>query len=440
MKTSNNFYINKTPFNLIKKINNSPKKNTSEKKIDLDFPRIPKFIKTKNKIPFKKITSRNNNERSIKVNKSNYLSSYKKEKSSDPLMKKFLKYKIRNKLIFEDNNCNYTFNFRQKKKSSEKNKKKNTNIKYKEFNKIILFESLKNVKTQRNKINIKNINKFLMKNKSMDKNFTEYSENNRQNNNSNVLDLNNFIHLNKTDRILEKENKFVKSTKLIKAHEKWKRNYLATVIQKTYRGFIFRKKFLRNYKKEKLNIYIKKLPKNKSFGNNIKKINFKNKLINKNIISNIIYKSDKKEILNNRNYSSKKFPKIKEIIIKRRKNSPVVNLNLNNCFLNAYNENYNIFNNNNILKKYDIKITTDRKENGEKYWEKIHLFNKLKNNWNYWIDISLKNKIIKSFISLKMKDKNNIKSDETYNSTNPYSEDKKTFNYSKNAKLFYVKK
>ena len=86
MKTSNNFYINKTPFNLIKKINNSPKKNTSEKKIDLDFPRIPKFIKTKNKIPFKKITSRNNNERSIKVNKSNYLSSYKKEKSSEPLI------------------------------------------------------------------------------------------------------------------------------------------------------------------------------------------------------------------------------------------------------------------------------------------------------------------------------------------------------------------
>ena len=83
---------------------NSSKKNNknTRKKIDLEFPKIPKYIQ-KNKSPLKKLVLRNskinkNNEISIKVNKSNYLVSNKKEKSEQSLIKKMLKSNINKKM------------------------------------------------------------------------------------------------------------------------------------------------------------------------------------------------------------------------------------------------------------------------------------------------------------------------------------------------------
>ena len=420
--------------------------------MDLD---IKEYNNIKKINPVKKSISRNfinSNEKSIKVNKSNYFTSYKKDKSFAPLNKKYLKSKLRNKMKYDDNN-NSTFNRSKKEKNTSPNNKKhiNTNMKnkeFKEFNKIFLFERLNNEKSPKKeaiKINIKNINKILIKNKSMDKYNNEYPANNRQNNSLNDFNINNYIHFNNTERKLEKDNKYMKSTKLIKAQEKWKRNYLATEIQKTFRGFIYRKKFWSNYsmKKKDNNIYIKKLPKKKSIG--IFKINIihKNKSLTKNKILEKInnINETKKELLNTRNYTQQ-FPKIKEIIIKRRRNSPVVNLNLNNCSsINRYNDNYNIFKNNSFFKNYDIKTNSYRNDNIKKYWETKKLVNnKLKKTLNHWVDISFKNKIIKGFINLRMKDSINIKNDETYNSTNPYSEEKKNINVRKNAKLYYVKK
>ena len=433
--------------NLITLINSASNKNISNKKIDLDV-KAYNYIKKIN--PVKKSISRNfinSNEKSIKVNKSNYFTSYKKDKSCAPLKKKYLKSKLRNKSKFNDNN-NSASNRSKKEKNISPNNNKiiNTIMNNKEFNKIFLFESLNNEKSPKKetiKINIKNINKILIKNKSMDKYNNEYSGNNRQNNSLNDFNINNYIHFNNTERKLEKDNKYMKSTKLIKAQEKWKRNYLATEIQKTFRGFIYRKKFWSNYsmKKKDNNIYIKKLPKKKSIGIFKININHKNKSITKNKILEKInnINETKKELLNSRNYTQQ-FPKIKEIIIKRRRNSPVVNLNLNNCSLNRYNDNYNIFKNNSYFKNYDIKTNSLRNDNTNKYWETKHLINKFIKTWNHWVDISFKNKIIKGFINLRMKDSINIKNDETYNSTNQYSEEKKNLNVRKNAKLYYVKK
>ena len=450
MNTLNNFFINKSPLNLITIINSSSNKNISNRKIDFDAKTNNYQIK---KINPKKLISRNiinTNEKSIKVNKSNYFTSYIKDKSCAPLKKKYLKTKLRNKSKYDDNN-NSTLNRSRKEKNSSPNNKININttMRNKEFNKIFLFETLNNEKSRAKetiKINIKNINKILIKNKSMDKYNNEYPGNNKQSSSLNDFNINNIIHFNNnTERKLEKENKYIKSTKLIKAQEKWKRNYLATEIQKTFRGFIYRKKFWSNYIKNKKdnNIYIKKLPKKKSIGIFKIKINHKNKTITKNKILEKInnINETRKELLNSRNYSTQQFPKIKEIIIRRRRNSPVVNLNLNNCSINGYTNNYTIFKNNSFFKNYDIKINSYRNDSIHKYWEaKQNLDIKLKKAWNHWADISVKNKIIKGFIHLRMKDNNNIKNDETYSSTNPYSEEKKNINVRKNAKLFYVKK
>ena len=446
MSTLNNFYNNKSPLNLVSIINNSSNKNISNKKIDFDG--MTKYNNIKKINPVKKTISRNNiitNEKSIKVNKSNYFTSFKKDKNSAPLKKKFLKSRLRNKSIYDDNN-NSTFNRSRKEKSPNSRNIINAIMKNKEFNKIILFESLNNDKSQLKetiKINIKNINKILIKNKSMDKyNNNEYPGNNKQNNNANDYNINNnIIHFNNTERRVEKENKYIKSTKLIKAQEKWKRNYLATEIQKTFRGFIYRKKFWSNYCKNKKdnNIYIKKLPKKKSTGIFRIKISHKNNSLTKNRILEKInnINETKKELLNTRNYSIQQFPKIKEIIIRRRRNSPVVNLNLNNYTINGYNDNYNVFKKNSFLKNCNIKINSYRNDSTHKYSETNKIL--IKKRWNHWVDISLKNKIIKGFINLRMKDSIYVKNDETYNSTNPISEEKRNINVRKNTKLFYVK-
>ena len=431
---------------------NSSKKNNknTRKKIDLEFPKIPKYIQ-KNKTPLKKLVLRNskinkNNEISIKVNKSNYLVSNKKEKSEQSLIKKMLKSNMNKKMKCGELSNN---KHRNKKIEESPNKKINkTAVKNKEFNKIFLLNSLNEIKITKKKsfkINIKNINKVLIKNKSTEKKTSRNKKIIRDKNISDESNLNNLINFNKTERTFEKDSKFLISSKFIKAQEKWKRNYFATIIQKIYKGYIFRKIFMKNMKnKLQLHIYIKKIPKYKSFYN--KNIKLKNKNIDKIEKSNKLINQTNEEYFYNRNYSTKQFKKIKEIIIKKRNNSPLINLNLNNCCLYGYNNNY--INYNRIMTENDIKSTTFRNNNNRiKYWENIKVLIKLKKCLNHWDEITLKNKIIKFFIKIrknlnKNKDiNNNLKGDETYNTTNSFSDEKKNIiNFSKNTKLFYFKK
>lgn len=230
------------------------------------------------------------------------------------------------------------------------------------------------------------------------------------------------------------------SIKFIKAQEKWKNDYFATVIQKIFRGFLFRKKGWKNrFNSNYLNIYIKKKPENKCISTkyikaknlilgNIK--NGKNNLninINKNtkdsIQYNLSYLYDTKTL--KRDDSSKQNQKIKEIIIKKPKNYPVIQLNLENClFPNQFND-YNNMNS---------SLTYRNNDNSKRYWEKLKSINKLRKKFNHWSEISTKNKIIKNICLMT---KNTIKvsrSEDTYNSTN--SIDEEIIHFGKNPKVY----
>jgi hypothetical protein len=81
-------------------------------------------------------------------------------------------------------------------------------------------------------------------------------------------------------------------------------------------------------------------------------------------------------IYSRRDYSSKRIPKIKEIIISKRKNSPIVNINLNNCYYSNYifknNNNYNIYNSNINNQNSKRNITYMKNDCSQKYWRKIN--------------------------------------------------------------------
>ena len=123
----------------------------------------------------------------------------------------------------------------------------------------------------------------------------------------------------------------------------------------------------KNYK-----IYIKKLPKclislNKT---NISKTN--KLLIKKEKPKYIFHNLNAKDFNTTINYSNRQAQTIREIIIKKRKNSPIINLNLNNCLFNGYNNNYNIYNN--IINRNDLGSMTCRNlNNREKFLENLNI-------------------------------------------------------------------
>ena len=416
--------------------------------------KVTKLISHRNIISIKN-SSINKKEKNIKVNKSNYLqTTYKKENN------KLKKFKERNR--FRDENF-YENAFSLKKqfnKSISPNNRNNFNIKNKksvssnkkEFVKIILSEPP--IKYQMNNLSNNTINISINKKANQNIEADDFVFNNSINCNCN------------TKTILEKDNNM--SSKFKIAQEKWKKNYFASFIQKIFRGYYFRKIFQKKFQnKSNNNIYIKKIPKYENFLtlNKNRKKNTSNYIFDKTIkkenigrddiqkgyfYSNTCYNSTNRgTIYTSRDYSSKRIPKIKEIIITKRKNSPIVNINLNNCFYSNYifknNNNYNIYNSNINNQNEKRNITYMKNNSSQKYWRKINLSINLKKKWNHWIEVMNKKKIIIALIKLRKNRTNieknkDIKSEDTYNTTNLLSEEKKFIHFGKNAKLLCINK
>jgi hypothetical protein len=203
------------------------------------------------------------------------------------------------------------------------------------------------------------------------------------------------------------------SSKFIQAKEKWTKNYFATVIQKIFRGYIFRSNFLNKANsKNKFNIYIKKMPKDKSYLTKFIKIKNSDFLdVSKQHNRSYINKKNDKIGLGasfTKTVNSKQYNKIKEIVIKKKKNCPIVNLNMNNYFMPNYicqynNCTYNSNYNNEIL------LTYNNNTNSLKYYKKSMLNSIFKKIWKHWTEIAIKSKILSSIVELKKK---NIKKSE----------------------------
>ena len=350
-----------------------------------------------------------------------------------------------NKIITKknkQNNINY-YNYRQNRKfrfSCTLTKRNTPNIskEKKEFNKIFLVEPPKIKSTHKEKKQSNsNANHIEIKSKRPIKKFSFIKKRNV------TLNL-----VKTTYNTVEKENKNINinidtdktiSTKFIKAQEKWKKNYFATVIQKIFRGYLFRNvKLRKNVLKSNLNVYIKKMPKDRSLCKHNNKIKNRKTLFNiknDNRLTHFYTDTFPEKIKDDLNLSNnktikrynspKRNPKIKEIIIKKNKNYPVVNLNLNNYFYPKYFNDYNNY-------CYDLNNTLSIKYNynKEKYWLKIKLYNKLREMIRHWMEISFKNKIIQFILKTRKTNMNNdnakdIKSIDTYNTTYSLIEEKK---------------
>lgn len=223
----------------------------------------------------------------------------------------------------------------------------------------------------------------------------------------------NHKELNKTE---VKYSKRTMTSKFLQAQEQWANNYFATVIQKIFRGYIFRINFLNKMSlKNRDNIYIKKIPKYKAYQTKFikmtnseiletqKKYN-KNNIFMKKSFNEYSKRNDKYEVRTyiNKKPNSKKFNKIKEIVITKKKDCPIVSLNMNNIFLPNYicqynNCTYNSNYNNEILPTYSNNIIDI------KYFERLKLNAIFKKKWKHWVEITIKSKILSSIISLKRK-------------------------------------
>ena len=358
---------------------------------------------------------KNSKRKNIKVNISK---NYKIEKSN-PLINYLSKNRTKNKVY------------------SMADKKSNISMQEKEFNKIVLIEPLER-KHNRNKNEcIPNKNIFFI-----------YKNNNGKK-----------LNCEKPEKYAVKRRMDLKinlSNKFLEAQEKWKKNYFATVIQKIFRGYFYRNISFKNiYKNNNLNIYIKKKPKDKNICNNnnktlkIKKLNIINiQKRRNNCVGNInktMYNNNSHrkliKLYNNKtirkdNYSKKK--RIKEIIIKKCKNYPIINLNLNNCLYPT-----SIYDNNNynILSDVNTALTYRNNDDSEKYWENINYVYKLKKMFNHWAEVVSKNKIIKMIYKNHKKYnylKKEIRIDGTYHKSNSFSEEIKYTHFGKNAKINYI--
>ena len=183
--------------------------------------------------------------------------------------------------------------------------------------------------------------------------------------------------------------------KFIEAQNNWRKNYFATVIQKIYRGFIFRKNY-KNMSQNKISIISTTTnSKNKNININSSIYVKKKAKDNNNIYTSVVHRKecpiDEKNKLINKN----KVPhKIKEIIISIKSKNEYLN---NNLYFN--NNIYSNFNNNvnnsyvkyafDLWKEYSHKIGILKKLKIYKKYKK-NVFRKgscekRKNNHNYKI-------------------------------------------------------
>jgi hypothetical protein len=341
-------------------------------------------------------------------------------------------------------NC---YNYKKNKKSGlschlTKRNSPNISIEKKEFSKIVIIEPQKTNNNEKNK-------KEENKNNSIEHKKNDIIKKKSDKKISIIKKRNDVLIMAKTLKTAKQKNiDKIMTNKFLQAQEKWKNNYLATVIQKVFRGYSYRNKMRKKKLSNKnLSIYIKKMPKDKSLckrknKKNLTLINFRNnnKLIHtytssENLKENISSLSNNNMIIKRYN-SPNKNPKIKEIIIKQKKNYPVVNLNLNNYFYPNYFYDYNNYYCNEMNKM--ITMLNDRNNNIEKYWQKIKLVGKLKKIIKFWLNISFKNKIIKSIIKTRKKITNkdcvkDYKSDDTHNTTNSLSEERRIIHFGMNT-------
>ncbi len=432
MKSSNNISLNENKIeNIIKEriYNNFSISNKNQK--------IKSFVFiNNNNNPFSSIIRKKSK---ININKSNNKNSktgdlYKQKKElADSSINNLCKVNT----IRKDNGIN-SYNFKKNKKSGlscKLTKRNSPNISKdkKEFNKIIIIEPPKSNNNER-------------KNTEENKKNTNARNNNIKKKKSNqkisfIKKRNDPLILAKTQKSTGLKNVNVDdigkitTKKFLKAQEKWKNDYFATVIQKIFRGYFYRKKIKDNkLLKKNFSIYIKKMPKDKSLckHNNNKKnmtlVNFRNnsRLIHtytstEKLKENISSLSNNNNMVIKRYNSPNKNPKIKEIIIKKKKNYPVVNLNLNNFFYPNYFYDYNNYYCNDVNKMITV-INNKSNDNIEKYWQKIKLVGKLRKILLFWMNLSFKNKIIKSIIKTRKSILNNElirdnKSDDTHSTT-----------------------
>ena len=421
--------------------------NYSTSNIRLKYRNI---LLSKNISPNKKITRENSFNHKNMYNKGNNLSHINlKIITHDSFLNNLKQVKKRRQLNIIKS-INYNNNYKNELKSSINNK--NLNLKtprFKEFNKIILTESSihSSVKKEKRDFSNKKNNLENIKKKLYEKIFYQKTK------------IKDKININKKEELPNNKNKnkniYVNvkmSIKFRKAQEKWKKDYLASVIQKVFRGYIYRKKFYEKlFIKNNLNIYIKKRIKDKNTCDKfrkIKNITLRNYKKENNHNDNYLNRTtrnyiNKKDLINTSNKNNKtrdnsfKNNKIKEIIIKPKKKYPIVKLNLNNNLFinNLYDNNFPYNNYNNIL-----FINKDN-DNASKYFRRINLLIKIRKLLKYWLDFSMKKKIIIYFIETKKNHLNkdmikDIKSDDTYNSTNSFIEEKKIIKVEKNTKLY----
>ena len=421
--------------------------NYSTSNIRLKYRNI---LLSKNISPNKKITRENSFNHKNMFNKGNNLSHINlKIITHDSFLNNLKQVKKRRQLNIIKS-INYNNNYKNELKSSINNQ--NLNLKtprFKEFNKIILTESSihSSVKKEKRDFSNKKNNLENIKKKLYEKIFYQKTK------------IKDKININKKEELPNNKNKnkniYVNvkmSIKFRKAQEKWKKDYLASVIQKVFRGYIYRKKFYEKlFIKNNLNIYIKKRIKDKNTCDKfrkIKNITLRNYKKENNHNDNYLNRTtrnyiNKKDLINTSNKNNKtrdnsfKNNKIKEIIIKPKKKYPIVKLNLNNNLFinNLYDNNFPYNNYNNIL-----FINKDN-DNASKYFRRINLLIKIRKLLKYWLDFSMKKKIIVYFIETKKNHLNkdmikDIKSDDTYNSTNSFIEEKKIIKVEKNTKLY----
>ena len=421
--------------------------NYSTSNIRLKYRNI---LLSKNISPNKKITRENSFNHKNIYNKGNNLSHINlKIITHDSFLNNLKQVKKRRQLNIIKS-INYNNNYKNELKSSINNQ--NLNLKtprFKEFNKIILTESSihSSVKKEKRDFSNKKNNLENIKKKLYEKIFYQKTK------------IKDKININKKEELPNNKNKnkniYVNvkmSIKFRKAQEKWKKDYLASVIQKVFRGYIYRKKFYEKlFIKNNLNIYIKKRIKDKNTCDKfrkIKNITLRNYKKENNHNDNYLNRTtrnyiNKKDLINTSNKNNKtrdnsfKNNKIKEIIIKPKKKYPIVKLNLNNNLFinNLYDNNFPYNNYNNIL-----FINKDN-DNASKYFRRINLLIKIRKLLKYWLDFSMKKKIIIYFIETKKNHLNkdmikDIKSDDTYNSTNSFIEEKKIIKVEKNTKLY----
>lgn len=349
-----------------------------------------------NLIRLKKRMKDNNNKGSIKVNLSHR---YAKLNILD--VKNVREVKTRNEMskLFSSNNS-----------INSNNKEKRISYFYSTIHKLnhININNSINGNTYQKKEN--NKIRFFRPSNIINQYFIESTKNKIK---KNLFANNNHKELNKTE--VKYSNRTITS-KFIQAQEQWANNYFATVIQKIFRGYIFRINFLNKMSlKNRYNIYIKKIPKYKAYQNKIIKMTNselletqkkydKNNMFMKKSLNEYSKRNDKYEVRTyiNKKPNSKKLNKIKEIVITKKKDCPIVSLNMNNIFLPNYICQYNncTYNSN-----YNNEILTTYSNNAIdlNYFENLNLNVIFKKKWKHWIEIAIKSKILFSIINLKRK-------------------------------------